>query len=80
MTASSKWPGAQSSVSASDTTGRISPAPVAAALSLTASTMSASLSTAHTSAEPAAQREGELAGAAGQVEQAPLPGYPGPAD
>jgi hypothetical protein len=49
MTASSKYPSAQSSVSASDTTGRISPAPAPAAFSRTMSTMSASLSTAHTS-------------------------------
>ena len=49
MTASSKYPGSARRVSAPDRTGRTSPAPAAAALARTVSTMSGSESAAHTS-------------------------------
>jgi hypothetical protein len=50
MTASSTEPGSVTRSSAAETTGRMSPAPAAAALARTTSTMFGSWSTAHTDA------------------------------
>lgn len=72
MTIDSKLSGPAGRSSAPTVIARMCVAPTAIALARTTSVMSGSASTHHTSAG-AAQREGELAGAAGQVEQPPTP-------
>ncbi|MFF1706801.1 hypothetical protein [Streptomyces sp. NPDC058252] len=73
MTISSKPAGLACRSSAPTVTVRTWAAPAAVALARTTSVISGSASTAQYVREPATQREGELAGAAGQVEQASVP-------